>query len=144
MSNEITISKGTLVLFAGLILAIVVGGYVVFGNQSAPNYQQTNNNQQTTGQSNQPNTNVVLTPNGSVQEVYLKALSNGDYDRDQITVKKGIPVRLHFSTQGNVGCGRQLVIRGLGVQAISNGAEQVVEFTPQNEGTYQYSYDISM
>jgi hypothetical protein len=89
MSNEITISKGTLVLFAGLILAIVVGGYVVFGNQSAPNYQQTNNNQQTTGQSNQPNTNVVLTPNGSVQEVYLKALSNGDYDRDQITVKKG-------------------------------------------------------
>lgn len=138
MSNEITVSKNTLILFAGLIFAGVIGGYIVFGNQNTQPPNTTN------GQNNQPNTYVAPSANGSVQEVYLTALSNGNYDKDQITVKKGIPVRLHFNTQGNVGCGRQLVIRGLGVQTISNGAEQVVEFTPQNEGTYQYTCGMGM
>ncbi|MBI5223916.1 cupredoxin domain-containing protein [Candidatus Micrarchaeota archaeon] len=137
-SNNITIGKTTLMLFAGVILAVLIGGYLVFGSSNNPTPQP---NPTISGASPDP---IPAPVPGSVQEVYLKALPSGDYDKSQITVKKGFPVRLHFSTQGNVGCGRQLVIRGLNVQTVSNGAEQVVEFTPQNEGTYQYTCGMGM
>ena len=136
MTSEITIGKNTLVLIAGLVLVVIVGSYLILG--------VSNNTDQTNLPSVNTEIKITQTPTGAIQEIYLKALPTGDYDKDQIIVKKGIPVRLHFSTQGNVGCGRQLVIRGLNVQAISNGEEQIVEFTPKTEGTYQYTCGMGM
>jgi hypothetical protein len=92
--------------------------------------------------SDQPSTN---NQDAGIQDIYIRALSNGNYDKSEITVKKGIPVRLHFTADPNAGCGRQIVLYGLNVKATSkNGQEQVVEFTPLESGTYDYSCGMRM
>ena len=83
--------------------------------------------------------------NGVVQEIYLKALSSGNYDKGEITVKKGIPVRLHFSAEPGAGCGRALIISKFKVSLVSkNGEEQIAQFTPAQEGTFEYSCSMRM
>jgi len=151
MGNEIKINKTTGYILVGLLLAIMVGGYIVFGtgpNQQVPGCLQagtcmkpSNVQGAPTATSSQPN---VPAPSGSVQEVYLKATGSG-YDKSEITVKKGIPVRLHFTAE-NAGCGSYLKIYGLNdVHALSqNGQEAIVDFTPTQEGTYQYSCGMRM
>ncbi len=140
MSNEIKIQKNTSLILIGLFLAIVFGVYLVFGataNANA-NAQSTGLTTPTLGNPSQPNT-----PSGGIQEVYLQATGYG-YDKSQITVKKGIPVRLHFTAK-NAGCGSYMQIRGLNVHAQSrNGQEDIIEFTPQQEGTYQYTCGMGM
>lgn len=91
--------------------------------------------------------NVQTPPSSSSekQDIYIKALANGDYDNKEIVVKKGIPVNVHFTADPAAGCGRQLVIYGLNVNLISkNGEEQVAEFTPEKEGTYKFSCGMRM
>ncbi|MEM4261498.1 MAG: cupredoxin domain-containing protein [Candidatus Diapherotrites archaeon] len=78
-------------------------------------------------------------------DVYLRALNNGSYDKQEIVVKKGIPVRLHFSADRDAGCGRVLVIYGINVRAISKSGEtQVVTFIPDKEGVFEYSCAMRM
>jgi heme/copper-type cytochrome/quinol oxidase subunit 2 len=85
---------------------------------------------------------------GPAQDVYVKALGGarfGQYDVNELRVKAGQPVRLHFTADNDAGCGRLLVIYGLGVQVTAqNGKEGVVEFTPQKAGTYDYSCGMRM
>ena len=134
MENEVKINKTTALLLAGLFLAVVAGGYVVFADngQSQPAVPSGGS-----GEVQPP------AATGDMQEVYLKATAGG-YDKSEIVVKKGIPVRLHF-TAINAGCGSQLVIYGMNVKALSrNGQEAVVEFTPQNEGTFEYNCGMKM
>ncbi len=147
MGNEIEISKTTALLMAGLFLAIVVGGYVVFGAGAkgadlAPSGSYAGAQPGAVGQpaagSGQPSA-------AGVQDVYIKALGTGGYDNPQVTVKKGIPVRLHFSAQANAGCGRAFYLDGFNVKLISySGEEQVAEFTPQQEGTFAYHCGMNM
>ena len=91
--------------------------------------------------------------NGAVQnqqplsDIYIKALNSYSYDPQQVTVKKGQPVKLHFTAESNAGCGRQIVVYGMGqnISAVSkNGAEQVIEFTPQKEGIFEYNCGMRM
>jgi hypothetical protein len=141
MGNEVTMNKTTVFLLVGVFLAIVVGGYVMFGQNSgaqpaAPGQP---------GATPQPAAvgGVQGAPDVGVQDVYLKATAGG-YDKSEITVKKGIPVRFHFTAQ-NAGCGSLLVIYGMNVKVSSqNGREGVVEFTPQQEGTFQYNCGMRM
>ena len=82
---------------------------------------------------------------GGVQEVYVKALGSGGYDKTQISVKKGIPVNFHFSADANTGCGRALIIDDFNVKLTSmNGEDQVAHFTPQQEGTFAYHCGMNM
>lgn len=137
MGNEIEISKTTALLMAGLFLAIVVGGYVVFGAGSNV-AAAAGGAQPGAGGSGQPTA-------AGVQEVYIKALSTGGYDNPQITVKKGVPVRLHFSADANAGCGRAFYLDGFNVKLISySGEDKVAEFTPQQEGTFAYHCGMNM
>ena len=149
MTEEIRVQKNTVLIVVGLLLAIVFGGYLVFGttsNSQATGVTTLGQTTKTIG--NQPNQAVPSAgqpsaPNKGMQEVYLKATGYG-YDKSEITVKKDIPVRLHFTAE-NAGCGRQLVIYGLDVRALSqNGEEAIVEFTPTKEGSYQYSCGMRM
>ncbi len=81
---------------------------------------------------------------GTVQDIYIKALSTGTYDRPQVTVSAGKKVRLHFSADPRAGCGKTLVMREFNVRLVSlNGEEHVAEFTPQR-GTYEYSCSMRM
>ena len=86
---------------------------------------------------------VILKPKTTnTKEIKIK--EGVKENKNEITVKKDIPVRLHFTAE-NAGCGRQLVISGLDVRALSqNGEEAIVEFTPTKEGSYQYSCGMRM
>ncbi|MEK6982120.1 MAG: cupredoxin domain-containing protein [Candidatus Micrarchaeota archaeon] len=81
----------------------------------------------------------------SVQDVYLKALGTGLYDKKELTVKKGVLVRLHFTAEPDSACGRALILRNFGVNLLSkNGDEAIAEFTPEKEGVYEYSCPMGM
>ncbi len=131
----ITIHKTTALMAAGLILAMMLAGYIVF---SAP---EANASPGAAG----TGSNGSLGGGGSgAQDIYIRALSSGSYDRQEVTVKAGIPVRLHFTADPDAGCGRQLVIYGLNVKAVSrSGEEDVVDFTPP-AGTYEYNCGMRM
>ncbi len=97
----------------------------------------------------QPSSGTIKTAGtgtGVAQDVYIKALSSGSYDKSEVTVKKGVPVNLHFSAESGVACGRYFQVYGMdNVNALSkNGEEVVVNFTPQKEGTYEYSCGMRM
>ena len=133
MGNDIQISKTTALLLAGLFLAIVIGGYAVFAagesrtQAAAPSGPQ------------QP-----ADPGQQVQDVYVKALSTGAYDNPQVEVKRGVPVRFHFSTDGHAGCGSALYLDGFNVRLVSSGEDEVAEFTPQQDGTFPYHCGMNM
>ncbi len=146
MGNEIEISKTTALLMAGLFVVIVVGGYVVFGAGANP-AAAGGGGIQPAGQpaaGAQP-PDAGGQPAAAIQDVYIKALGTGSYDNPQVSVKKGTPVRLHFSAQANAGCGRAFYLDGFNVKLISySGEEQVAEFTPQQEGTFAYHCGMNM
>jgi plastocyanin domain-containing protein len=132
--DEIVLHKTTALMLVGLALAVLLGAYIVFSTPGAG---------VPTGSAGKGGETGNTT--ADAQEIYIKALSSGSYDKQEVTVKKGIPVRLHFTADPNAGCGRQLVIYGMNVRAVSkNGEESVVEFTPQQEGTYEYNCGMRM
>lgn len=134
MSDEIRIQRSTLGAFGALLLALVAGGYLVFGaGADSAGSSGSTTATVTGGNSGQP-----------AQDVYIKALG-GYYDKQEVSVKKGTPVRLHFSAASDAGCGRQMVIYGMNVRVVASGdQESVVEFTPQKEGTYEFNCGMRM
>ncbi|MFA5106239.1 MAG: cupredoxin domain-containing protein [Candidatus Micrarchaeia archaeon] len=84
-------------------------------------------------------------PAGAVQDVYIHALPTGSYDKPEVHVKAGNPVRLHFIADPGSGCGAQLLMEEFNVNLISrNSAEQVATFTPSKPGTYEYHCGMHM
>ena len=82
---------------------------------------------------------------GEVQEVSVKALSTGGYDKPEIRVKKGIPVKFSFSAEPRSGCGQLLVIPDFNVQLVSKSGQTVsATFTPTKTGTYAYRCGMNM
>lgn len=85
---------------------------------------------------------------GGMQDVYVRALGGANlykYDKSEIVVQKGVPVRLHFAADKDAGCGKSFVVYGLNIRLTSrNGEEAVAEFTPQDAGTYRYSCSMGM
>ncbi len=87
----------------------------------------------------------VVPVSGEVQEVYLKALNTGLYDKQEIRVKKGIPVVLHFSAEAQSGCGKQLFVPEFGVRLVSaKGEEATATFTPSKAGVFAYRCGMNM
>jgi Cupredoxin-like domain len=152
--EEITIQKTTALGLAGLMLAIMIGGYVVLRAPQAPQSSMPEGTAGTIGIANpqgtadlQGNATQVSQDTGAqaVQDIYIRALSSGSYDTQQVTVKAGVPVRLHFTADPNAGCGRQMLIYGLDVRVVSkSGEEDIAEFTPQQPGTYEYNCGMRM
>jgi hypothetical protein len=67
------------------------------------------------------------------------------YNPERITVRRGVPVEMHIGAVGEPGCGRQVVLRGLGVSTIIvPGKIATVEFTPEQAGTYSINCGMSM
>ena len=143
MENGIVIQRTTLLLLAGLLMALFIGAYVVWGTAGA---QRDGSVLQTTQQVGQAQDGAPQNGDGqAVQDVYVRALGTGTYDKEQVTVKKGIPVRFHFTAENGAGCGRVLVMPAFNVKLISsNGQEAVAEFTPTEAGTYEYSCTMRM
>ncbi len=131
MSDDIKIHKTTAYLLVGLVIVALFGAYIVFSAPGPGNQGSVVGNSSVQG--------------GPAQDIYIKALRDGSYDTKEVTVKKGLPVRLHFTADPGAGCGRQIVIYGMNIKASSlNGEEDVVEFTPQQAGTFEYSCGMRM
>ncbi len=154
MGNEIQISKTTALLMAGLFMIIVAGGYVAFGagtkgagapgTAAASPVPSASGGQDGSGSAAQA-AGSAAAGGEAVQDVYIKALSTGRYDQQQVTVRKGIPVKLHFSADSGAGCGRAFYLDGFNVRLVSySGEEQVAEFTPDQEGTFAYHCGMNM
>jgi hypothetical protein len=80
-----------------------------------------------------------------VQDVSIRALADGTYDKREIDVKAGIPVKLRFSADPDAGCGRSMVIFGLGLSTVSrSGEESDLEFIPTAPGRYEISCGMRM
>ena len=123
------------------MIILAVAAMAIFGLQFAAwNYVKGDNG----GPNNNGNTDTGGN-GGEIQDVYIRALSSGGYDKSQVSVKLGSPVRLHFSADSGAGCGKILVMRNFGVQLISrNGEEQIAQFTPSKEGVFEYSCSMRM
>jgi|GEM_PF-6211940 plastocyanin domain-containing protein len=123
--GSITISRNLAVAFAVLVIAFVVVISITLQNEK--------------GQTATVDKIHEATETVAFQEVYIRAQETGFYDKTEITVKKGIPVRLHFSADNGAGCGKYMAIDEFGVKLISkNEEEMIAEFTPQDAGTYYY------
>ncbi len=77
-----------------------------------------------------------------VQELTL-VVTPGGYSPLRFAVKKGIPVRLIFRQLGQVGCGNEMIFPAdpqspSSLRLASEHNKQVLEFTPQQTGEFQY------
>ena len=151
MKKGIGVRTDTLMLLA--LLFVVVGGYLVLtastgsaqaGGGNAPGGTGTDGAAAggvaagaggSTGGAGAVDGGAGASENaGSVQDVYVRALGGANlykYDKDEIVVQRGVPVRLHFAADKDAGCGKSFVVYGLNIRLTSrNGEEAVAEFTP--------------
>ncbi len=90
-------------------------------------------------------TGAVQQPSGSgqVQEVTIST-GPGGYQLSAPSVKKGVLVRMTGDLSKLYGCMRALTIPQLGVSKIFSQGDNVLEFTPQKEGTFLMSCSMGM
>ena len=91
--------------------------------------------------------NVAPPAAAQLQEVSVRALSSGGYNNPSPTVKAGEPVQFDFSADSGAGCGRQLIIDGLGsrVNLVSRNGETVsATFTPPSPGQYRFHCGMNL
>ena len=86
---------------------------------------------------------LVLAKNG-IQEIDLR-LEAVKYSPNSFTVKKGVPVRLNLKADANAGCTRDFVFPAFSVRKlVDRGGSSVIEFTPQQEGKFQFRCSMGM
>jgi len=142
------VSKGK-VIAAIVIIALVGVAALVFAGQKSPGNAVATPTPTATGT---PTVTASATPpatptpgNANVQVISIRALANGQYDHQTITVNAGTPVRVDFSADTNAGCGKQLVMPDFGVNLISRNGETVsATFTPTAPGSYTYRCGMAM
>ncbi len=84
-------------------------------------------------------------PGFTAQNVSLRALATGLYDKDVIRIKAGIPVEFSFSADPESYCGTVLWIPEFNVKLESlKGETQTATFTPKKPGEYAYRCPMNM
>jgi len=81
--------------------------------------------------------------NGDVQEITL-TVSGSQYYPYPIRVKKGIPVRISVDTPSVTGCARSIVVPDFGVSKTVRAGDNVIEFTPEQSGTFDFGCSMWM
>ena len=80
-----------------------------------------------------------------VQEITLTLdRTTLNYRPDPITVKAGVPVRITVDTDSVRGCTSAIVMPAFGIQKRAVPGDNVIEFTPEKPGTYQFSCAMGM
>ncbi|MCD7713269.1 MAG: sulfite exporter TauE/SafE family protein [Firmicutes bacterium] len=125
-----------LMLQVGSVLLIIMGVYMVQNNLVLTGFM----NQ--AASSNSENM-VVSTLEGDVQYITTTLHSNG-YDDIQVTV--GIPVvwTIEADEDSLNGCNNQIVLSAFNQQVTLSEGETIIEFTPEQTGTYTYSCWMGM
>lgn len=87
---------------------------------------------------------ATAVPSGQEQAVSIRALSTGFYDKREVTVKAGVPVKLEFSAEPGAGCGRQFLIPDFGVRLVSQAGEKVFATFVPTAGRHAYQCGMAM
>ncbi|MFA6329415.1 MAG: cupredoxin domain-containing protein [Candidatus Micrarchaeia archaeon] len=140
------VSKGKIIAAIIVIALVAAAAFVFAGQKASANTVVTPTPMATVNPTATASAVPTATPTpGNVQVISIRALANGQYDHEQITVNAGTPVRLDFSAEANAGCGKQLVMRDFGVSLISRNGETVsATFTPKAPGTFTYQCGMGM
>jgi heme/copper-type cytochrome/quinol oxidase subunit 2 len=130
--------KKTLIL--GIVVIAII---VVFGIISA--YAFTTPSKTITNTTNTLSNNNILT-NSINQETQTATLSfkNYEYVLTPNTLKKWIPVKITVDTTTVVGCMRDVVIGDFGVRKYVTPTDNVIEFTPNKDGTFLIACSMNM
>ncbi len=97
----------------------------------------------TTVNSNLNATDPNVTMQNGVQLVKMTQNSNG-YSPRSFTIKKGVPVKwLITSTDSNT-CAASIFSSQLGIRKMLNEGENIIEFTPNENGTIRFSCSMGM
>lgn len=96
-------------------------------------------NDKTPIQADDPN---VVIENG-VQIVRMDQLSNG-YSPNSFTIKKGIPVKWIITSKSAFSCAASIISSKLGVRKFLQEGNNIIEFTPTEIGTIQFSCSMGM
>jgi plastocyanin domain-containing protein len=79
------------------------------------------------------------------QDIYLKATQYGTFSPDYLVVKKGVPVRIHYSADPNAGCGREVVFPQFKKQKLApTSGEALIDFTPNQAGKFPFRCPMNM
>jgi plastocyanin domain-containing protein len=89
-----------------------------------------------------PNSNGNLIAEGGAQKLVVSA-RNAQYSPQTLTVKAGQPVELTLDSSVQ-GCLRDFTIRELGIHQYLETPQDVLRFTPQKKGTYQFACSMGM
>lgn len=103
--------------------------------------QQTSQANVESSNSNSSSNTVVTT--GDVQKVHF-SVNGSTYYPYPIRVKKGIPVQLIGDMNNMPGCSRSIVIPEFGIKKTISEGDNVIEFTPDKSGTFQFSCSMNM
>jgi len=80
---------------------------------------------------------------GGVQEIRIRV--EGAYAPARVRVRRGSPVRLIFDRQETSSCSEEVVLPAFGIRKFLPAfQETVVEFTPQEAGSYEFTCGMSM
>jgi sulfite exporter TauE/SafE/copper chaperone CopZ len=85
---------------------------------------------------------TVLTPDG-YQEIHMDVTRYG-WSPDKFVLKAGVPVRWVINGKEITGCNNAIQVPQLGLSFDIKKGEQVIEFTPESEGTIPWSCWMGM
>lgn len=124
----------------GMGIAIIIGIFLMISTTATPTGKTT---EKTT-----PSSNGVLSLPPIVdgkQDVFLKATEFGTYEPNFLTVKKGIPVRIHFSADAGAACGHEIIFPEYKVRKLAPAqGETLIEFTPDKSGKFPFHCSMKM
>lgn len=89
------------------------------------------------------NGGVLATETNGVQTVQL-SVQGANYYPNPIRVKIGIPVQLVADINNMPGCSKSIVIPEFGIRKTVNAGDNIIEFTPNKSGTFQFSCSMNM
>lgn len=138
-SGVIVVILGLIMLNRGLALtgSGLDAGSIISSGSSAVAIQQLS------GAGSIQNSNQGIIINQGYQEIYMNVTSNG-WEPNKFVLKKGIPVKWIIDGQEITSCNNAITVPKLGLEFDINKGEQVIEFTPTEEGTIPWSCWMGM
>lgn len=88
------------------------------------------------------NANSFNIQNG--EQVITMSVNSSGYSPNTFTLKKDIPVRWQINGENTFGCQAFLVVPKLGIQKTIAAGQNLIEFTPTEEGTINFSCGMGM
>lgn len=118
----------------GIIVILLIGGYVVWNNNS--------NTNSLNGGAVYGSDVASGASNTEIQKITL-SLKNFNYYPNTIRVKERVPVEIELD-ESIGGCYRSFMIKDLGVKEYSSNPSQTITFVPNKKGTFEFACGMRM